>query len=456
MSAPTRPAMRLLSPRLRCLSQKAAPIAYQIRHASRYSNPTKRTITSAPAQQSFFVNPAGEPTHTVSDSSALSRNPLDARAVQDEWEEERQHAMRRMRFAGVGLFMSLVGLAATLYNLDLDGMDQALEKEKARKGQQLDASNDANARFQGKEVHVVGAGDGKRITAQGQGEEIELVETGTSSVPHFPKTIYLPTTAPAPSVSNEVAPGSLQAAQPNTAENPGNIGNQEQYTLLGLGIRTVSFLSIQVYVVGLYIRTQDISALQEKLIHSVNPTASTLIPSEKEELKKSLLDPEKSKEIWAELLNVPGLKTAWRISPTRNTDFAHLRDGWVTGINTRTREAKQIAPSEPSRYESEEFGNSVRNFKGLFAGGKAPKGSVMILARDRQGVMDIMFQAKPDSKGKEVQHLGTVADERIGRLIWLGYLAGQKVSSEAARQGIVHGAVGFAGRPVGSVETMVT
>ena len=80
----------------------------------------------------------------------------------------------------------------------------------------------------------------------------------------------------------------------------------------------------------------------------------------------------------------------------------------------------------------------------------------MILARDRQGVMDVMFQAKPDSKGKEVQHLGTVADERLGRLIWLGYLAGQKVSSEAARQGIVDGAVNFAGRPVGSVETMVT
>lgn len=55
----------------------------------------------------------------------------------------------------------------------------------------------------------------------------------------------------------------------------------------------------------------------------------------------------------------------------------------------------------------------------------------------------------------EMEKLGSVKDERISRLIWLGYLGGDKVSSEAARKGVVDGCVAFAGRPVGSVETRV-
>jgi hypothetical protein len=350
-----------------------------------------------------------------------------------------------MRFAGMGLLLSLAGLVLVVSNIDLDDLEQA---EKKRKGtQQMDASDEANATFQGKEVHVVGAGEGKRIIAQGGGQDIDLVETGTSSVPHFPKTIYLPTTSESQGASG---------AQPNALDNLGNIDNQEEYTLVGLGIRTVMW--IQVYVVGLYIRTKDISLLQEKLIHYINPMASTLVPSEKEDLRKKLLDPAASREIWGQLLEVPGVKTAWRVSPTRNTDFGHLRDGFVTGINKRTQEARQLMGSaEPTEYDAEDFGQSIQSFKGIFASGKALKGSILIMARDNNGRLDVLFDAKPDASGrKEMEKLGSLGDERISRLIWLGYLAGDKVSSEAARKGVVEGCVGFAGRPVGSAETMVS
>ena len=219
-------------------------------------------------------------------------------------------------------------------------------------------------------------------------------------------------------------------------------------------------MSIQVYVVGMYVRTADISGLQAKLIHLINPDASTLVPSEKDELKKKLLDPVASKEIWNDLLNAPGMKSAFRISPTRNTDFAHLRDGWKTGIDKRTAEARQEArmlnPTAETQYDAEDFGISMRNFMTVFAGGKAPKGSVMILSRNQQGVLDIYFEAQPDDQNKQIQHLGTVNDERISRLIWINYLGGAKVSSEAARQGVVDGCISFASRPIGSVETMIT
>ncbi|EME50384.1 hypothetical protein DOTSEDRAFT_145216, partial [Dothistroma septosporum NZE10] len=341
-----------------------------------------------------------------------------------------------MRFAGMGLLLSIFGLAAIIYNLDLDDLEQAEQKRKAK--QQLDASDDSNKQFQGKEVEIIGAGEDKRIVARGADGQIELVETGTSSVPHFPRTIHLPTS-------------------PDDDTNAGNVQNQEEYTLLGLGIRTVSFLGIQVYVVGMYVRTQDISALQEKLVHVINESASTLIPSEKEELKKRLLDPNESRAIWQELLRVPGLKTAWRVAPTRNTDFGHLRDGWITGITNRTREAKQLAKGIETEYDAEDFGKAVGNFKSIFAGGKAPKGSVMILSRGTMGNMDVWFQEKPGASGKDkqMQLLGSVPDERISKMIWLGYLGGDKVSSEAARQGVVNGCVGFAARPIGSAEARV-
>jgi hypothetical protein len=455
--------MRLLSTRL--LQLQRGPTASklcttQIRHASRYSAPTRRSYTAAPAQDSYFVNPSGEDADFRHPTDP-PRNPLDARAVSEATEEKRQYHLRRMRFAGMGLFLSLAGLGATVWNLDLDDMDQAPEEFARRNGKlQMDASNEANELFHGKKVQIIGAGEGKRIVAHGQGEDIELVETGTSSVPHFPRTIYLPASSEANPNASTPVPGVVTAAQANTPVNPGNITNQEEYTLVGLGIRTVSFLSIQVYVVGMYVRTQDISGLQAKLIHLINPEASTLVPSEKDALKQKLLDPVASKEIWNELLNAPGMKSAWRISPTRNTDFAHLRDGWKTGIDKRTAEARQearkINPAAETQYDAEDFGLSMRNFMTVFAGGKAPKGSVMILARNQQGALNIYFDAEPEKQRKDIQHLGTVEDERISRLIWINYLGGQKVSSEAARQGVVDGCISFASRPVGSVETMVT
>jgi hypothetical protein len=456
--------MRLLSTRLAQL-QRISPAsklcATQIRHASRYSAPTRRSYTAAPAQESYFVNPSGEDLD-LRHPMDPPRNPLDARAVSEAAEEKRQYHLRRMRFAGMGLLLSLAGLGTVVYNLDLDDMDQSQEEFARKNGKlQMDASSEANARFHGKEVQIIGAGEGKRIVAHGQGEQIELVETGTSSVPHFPRTIYLPASPEEdPNASTPAVPGLITAVETNTPVNPGNINNQEEYTLVGLGIRTVSFLSIQVYVVGMYVRTQDISGLQAKLIHLVNPIASTLVPSEKDALKQKLLDPVASKEIWNELLDAPGMKSAWRISPTRNTDFAHLRDGWKTGIDKRTAEARQearkINPAAETQYDAEDFGLSMRNFMTVFSGGKAPKGSVMILSRNQQGVLDVYFEAEPEKQGKGMQHLGTVDDERISRLIWINYLGGQKVSSEAARQGVVDGCISFASRPVGSVETMVT
>lgn len=446
MAIPSRQMMRLLSPRLQILQPRPSPIFQQVRHvSSRYSNPSKRAVaaqTAASDSQPLEYVSGGFPTGTA-------RNPLDARANHLAWERKRQYHLRRMRLAGMGLLLTFGTLTLVLYSIDLDALEKSHKKK--REATQLDASEEANAMFQGKEVHVVGAGEGKRIVAHGNGEDIELVETGTSSVPHFPRTIYLPALTSSTALPG---PGTNRADQPDAALGMGTMNNQEEYTLIGLGIRTVMW--IQVYVVGMYIRTKDIRTLQEKLIHEINPTASTLIPSEKEMLKTILLDPEKSRQMWTELLQVPGVKTAFRISPTRNTDFGHLRDGFVNGINARKAEARKLANGGETEFDAEDFGNAVQDLKSVFAGGKAPKGSILILQRDTDGALNVLYQSKPESKKSDLGTLGSVKDERVARLIWLGYLAGEKVSSKSARDGVVDGCIAFAARPIGSVETRVT
>ncbi|KAF2647723.1 hypothetical protein K491DRAFT_291321 [Lophiostoma macrostomum CBS 122681] len=351
------------------------------------------------------------------------------------------------------------------------------EKEKEEKGSrgvldlvsprptQADSPRGATEAFQGKKV-VVGAGD-KILAAPETAENpsaadvdtIELVETGTSYVPYFPRTISLPT----------------------SSSGPEDVPTEAEYTLLGLGIRKVSFLRVQVYVVGLYVKTSSLSVLQNHLINTVNPTASALIPGEKDELRKSLLDPEKSSQIWEDILAKDGTQAvdmAWRVVPVRGTDFKHLQDGWMRGITSRTdevrrkqaemlrqqaAESKQIAlpkPVDENEFSDESFGLAMKNFKQLFQGrGKAPKGSVILLTRDKSGVLGAMYQpiinTNKGEKMGEMTPLGEVRDERVSRLVWLMYLGGSNVSSEDARKNIVDGCVGIVERPVGTVEGMV-
>jgi hypothetical protein len=330
---------------------------------------------------------------------------------------------------------------------------------------QADAPRKAADEFQGKKI-VIAAGD--KIIAAPAGAEnpqpsdvdaVELVETGTSYVPYFPRTIRLPT----------------------STSGPEGIQTDAEYTLLGLGIRKVSFLRVQVYVVGLYVKTSTIGTLQNQLINTVNPTASTLIAGEKEDLRQALLDPEKSIQIWESILarqGTDGVDMAFRLVPTRGTDFSHLRDGLMNAIKARTdetkrkqadllrqqaAEAKQIAlpkPVDANEFSDESFGLAMKGFRDLFqGGGKAPKGSVIILSRDSTGTLEMMYQhLTKTNKGEkvgELARLGEVKDDRVSRLVWLMYLGGQNVSSEDARKNIVDGCVHIVERPVGTVEGMV-
>ena len=263
-------------------------------------------------------------------------------------------------------------------------------------------------------------------------DEVEQVPTGTSTIPTFPKTIHI--------------------SGPSSPSAPSNLSlDNQEYQLVGLGVRTVSFLGIQVYVVGMYVALSDIAILQESLIRTLDPVATTLVRNEKVKLKELLLDPERGEEIWNSVLKDGKIRTALRIVPTRNTDFMHLRDGWVRGITAKTQKSP-VVKDDPA-FSDESFGQAVNDFKAIWGGGSrknVPKGETLLLTRDARGTMEAWYE---DKKGS--LKLGEVKDERVSRLIWLGYLGGKTVSSESARQSIVDGCMEYVERPVGTVATQV-
>ncbi len=328
-----------------------------------------------------------------------------------------------------GMIFSMTALYFTATSMDID-----------QKPEQLDAPRGGMPGVERGTPVVAGVTRGTEIRKVGQegtapsspasvtDEEEDQVPTGTSTIPTFPRTIHL-----------------------TEDDSKGAAGVPTEYHLMGLGIRTVSFLGIQVYVVGMYIAMDDIAALQQTLIRQIDPIATTLVPSEKEKLRAKLLDPDLGEEIWTRVLKDAGIRTVVRIVPTRNTDFMHLRDGWVRGITARTQKAAQKGSVE---YEDEGFAVAIGELKGIFSGGNRkslPKGKTLLLTRDGKGVLRALI----DDGSRGFTTMGEVRDERIGRQVWLGYLAGKNVASEGARKSVVEGVMEFVERPVGTVATQV-
>jgi hypothetical protein len=352
-----------------------------------------------------------------------------------------------MILSAAGIITCAAGLYGVI-KLDLFGLNE-LDKKDDKTANSAPPKNGA-MRMDGPTGFANGGPS--LITIQGQ-DKLEQVPTGTSTIPTFPSTIRLPT--------SEATEGKQTGDDlaPSTGE---------EYQLLGLGIRTVSFLSIQVYVVGLYVAKSDITELQRRLLRTaVHPpttdahsaisgagadAATSLVSPERQQLKELLLDPEHGDAAWSAILKDNGIRTAFRIVPTRNTDFMHLRDGWVRGITARAQAKKAAGPNE---FQDESFGSSMNDFKAVFGAGKGkavPKGQTLVLMRDAHGALDAIFQP---GDNKPIKWMGRVADERISRLVWLNYLAGKPVSSEGARASIVDGLMAIVERPLGTVSQKV-
>ncbi|KAF8845340.1 hypothetical protein BDN67DRAFT_987051 [Paxillus ammoniavirescens] len=116
------------------------------------------------------------------------------------------------------------------------------------------------------------------------------------------------------------------------------------HSLVGVGVRTVSFLGIKVYSVGFYADLANpklhipITATPEEKIHHIVRNTSCVI----------------------------------RIVPTRNTSYSHLRDGFVRALTARVQLAKSRQTLSP---ETELFLQSpLRKLKSIFPSTAVAKG----------------------------------------------------------------------------------
>lgn len=355
----------------------------------------------------------------------------------------RQHAEyhnTRQQMLAAGAAAGAISIIYVCYKIyvvlrEKEGPAQESAKKKGSGGTQLDSLLPSD--------HPLNSAGRKVVKHDEEGREI--VPTGNGTVPEFPRTIQLPDFAAAAAAgvtSQMTAPDEIPNAMAPTLLVPPSATTDTEYTLVGLGTRSVSFLGINVYVLGYYIATADIAELQARLIRKINPIASTLVSTEKDDLRAKLLDVVEGESIWEELLQsgVPA-RSCVRVVPVRDTDFPHLRDGFVRAIQARA-----------DRAQDEKFGEAVKEFKRLFNRGKVPKKKELLMLRDRDGKLTLVYD---DGKSSGRQLLGIVDDERISRALWMNYLGGKKVASEEAKQNIVNGVMEFVERPVGTVAAQV-
>ena len=197
------------------------------------------------------------------------------------------------------------------------------------------------------------------------------------------------------------------------------------------------------------------------MIHAVAGTeaASTLVSSEKADLKSRLLDPEGSQEIWAQVLRQGGIRSAIRITPVRDTNMGHMRDGFVRMVNAGAGREGCDERTDAG------FGEAVQGLKSVLGGAsQVGTGRVLLLGRGGEGGLSVWAErggkveaaaAAAAEKGSQMLYLGGVRDERIARWVWMGYLAGTKVATEEARESVVNGVLDLVERPIGTVETQV-
>ncbi|PKI82481.1 hypothetical protein MVES1_003458 [Malassezia vespertilionis] len=215
-------------------------------------------------------------------------------------------------------------------------------------------------------------------------------------------------------------------------DTPGGDVNIDRATLrlAGLGVRTVTFLGLRVYVVGMYVAEDALEATQR----AVATTGAT--PNLEETVSA-----------WLHA----GIPCAVRLVPVRNTDFQHMRDGLVRAVNVRAKDARQgknvqtLLPAADAA-----LARNIQQFKALFPRGKMPERHALDVIVQRSPVtsqycLAMQYDGKP---------LGTLASEPTmdaaapGELVFtlpmnllLAYAGERPDISAALRASMVHSLV---------------
>ncbi|CUA72447.1 hypothetical protein RSOLAG22IIIB_01116 [Rhizoctonia solani] len=191
------------------------------------------------------------------------------------------------------------------------------------------------------------------------------------------------------SLDEQFAPTEAERSDPATSisfPTSLKLDGEPKMTLLGLGVRKVSFLGIQVYSVGFY---ADLSKVDTKALRLC-----------------------KSPEECIHLL-IQTTSCALRIVPTRATSYTHLRDGFIRTIQARQALGRKDGSLTTEREEA--LHTPLQQFKGLFP-----------TAAFKKHVPLHIILSPPTAKPRELRlhQLGTVRDEWLATEFFLAYFHG--------------------------------
>lgn len=173
---------------------------------------------------------------------------------------------------------------------------------------------------------------------------------------------------------------------PTTLELPGT----PKLSLLGLGVRTVSFLGLKVYSVGFYadlgqrgFKPRVDGTPAEQIEHIVRNTTCAL-----------------------------------RIVPVRSTSHTHLRDGFIRAIQSRITLARNNGHLTPE--EEDALLQPVQTLKGLFPNVSLPK---------HQPLHAVLTAPTPNgSRTLYFPELGRVENPWLADEFFMAYFAGNGIS----------------------------
>ncbi|AOA61718.1 uncharacterized protein PAS_FragB_0041 [Komagataella phaffii GS115] len=215
---------------------------------------------------------------------------------------------------------------------------------------------------------------------------------------------------------------------------PKNIGGKTDFTLLGYGTRSVTFLSFRVYALGIYIAKEDIPKVQTVLDSKFmsNFTNKTKGSSHFEHVSNALKDATLSSILVENLLDAD-IRFKVRIVPVRNTDFNHLKDGLIKSI---------LASSKTKEIQREQGDLATQLDQGLdelrkpfTTRGSFAKGNALLLERLPNSSLELSSETY-DKQGLLLKqtHLGEIESPIISKLLLLQYLSGDKPLSPNTKE----------------------
>ncbi|KAK9472905.1 chalcone-flavanone isomerase-domain-containing protein [Dipodascopsis tothii] len=228
--------------------------------------------------------------------------------------------------------------------------------------------------------------------------------------------------------------GVLQrTVQPDTGTPPFAIeldSDGQESVMVALGIRTVSFLKIHVYALGIYMAKNDFARLQKVLASKPEYTDAS-----------ALIDPTTGPALVQAILDA-GVDLTLLIVPVRATSFSHLRDGFVRAVMGSAR-FKALEQSTDAAV-SEAASAGLDDLRTMFSRKMSvPKHRKLFLHRRADGTLACKYE-NGSGPSPEVVDLGVISSRPVADALVQQYLSGETPSSEQARNAFVDSVVRIA------------